>query len=710
MSAVAWTITNPGGSGQSALAALGLSTPAVNFRVMAVSTARMVCHRDFDSADAWYEYDDEVTIYRDGTPFFTGRVQDITDSADDTSEVRTLDLADAWLDLEQIIYQEPWAAGFTTVMYPRAILGRNAAGTRISTGTQIGEVIDYAITQGASIAKGHIAAGITLWPSEIRNQSCESVILGEMRFHPDWIAWLDHTTSPVTFHARPKSALESVTVDITDEHVGAFSNTEVKRTVPRGVVITYESANTVDGEVYRATYQDTAGETTGRRIATAMVDLEGMNVSYQKSRIEVRNLPTDDESMTAWMKLKFPELAALPDNIFSFVDLSFQLAPEPTQPPPVNPNAIRIAVPTAADLPRELVKGSVEDWMRKKVGRVLVKYKLRCQRNATKAQRKVMEPFITLFEGDDIAEEKPKVISITATNAITKLYKGVSSYTAGEGRPEGVAAAMFAAATEQQYEGFVTVSKEDVPAGRWHGKKLTLRNGEAEIFSGAVIHSATMDIEAGSMTLNYGPMGWLSAGDFLDLQRILNKRPVMWMSAAERTSNELGSELSAGSKGDIVSGYDTPDTITPPGGGGEKLLRQWKAAAATATTIDCLGGTFTSQPDFTPLAVAAVTALSATESGHVILTVLRSSSTRAVTATPVISYAAGTLPESDYSSQIIPLAKVTVEGTGETAQITEILPLKFEEIHVFEDYAFANGELVLADLSLAGRNTYDPPA
>lgn len=554
-----WTITNPGGSGQSALASLGLSNPTVSFRVMAVSTARMVCHRDFDSEDAWFEYDELVTIYRDGQPFFTGRVQDIADTADDSSEVRTLDLADAWLDLEQIIYQEDWAAGLTTVMYPRAILGRNSAGTRISTGQQIRDAVTYAITQGASMTLGTVADGETLWPSEIRNQSCESVIIGEMRFHPDWIAWLDHSTSPVTFHARPKADLDSEAADIADEDVGAFTYAEVKRTVPRGVVITYESANTVDGEVYRATYQDTAGETTGRRIATAMVDLEGMNVSYQKSRIETRTLPTNGATMTAWMKLKYPELAVIPDAAFIFGNVSFALEPLGAQPPPVNPIAQRLAVAAAAELPRELVKGSIEDWMRKKAGRVVVKYDLDFTRPGatppTEEQKKIIENFKGLG----------KTISVTATNAITKTYKGVTSYTAGEGRPEGIAAAMFAAATEQQYEGSVTISKEDVPAGRWHGKKLTLANGGEALFSGAVIHSATMDIEAGTMTLSFGPLGWLSAGDFLDLQRILNKRPVMWMSAAERTSNELGSELTAGSKGDIVSGFDTPDTITQPG-------------------------------------------------------------------------------------------------------------------------------------------------
>jgi hypothetical protein len=117
-----------------------------------------------------------------------------------------------------------------------------------------------------------------------------------------------------------------------------------------------------------------------------------------------------------------------------------------------------------------------------------------------------------------------------------------------------------------QYEGQVTTAHEEIPAGSWHGKKLTLTNGVDTIFSGAVIHSASVDVEIGRLSLDFGPKPYLSAGDFLDLQRILNTRPVTWFSTEERTSNTLGSSATGSSKGDNVGPFDVPDTITPPGG------------------------------------------------------------------------------------------------------------------------------------------------
>jgi hypothetical protein len=125
------------------------------------------------------------------------------------------------------------------------------------------------------------------------------------------------------------------------------------------------------------------------------------------------------------------------------------------------------------------------------------------------------------------------------------------------------------------------------------------------------------------------------------------------------------------------------------------------------------GGVFRSQGDFNQgdfnQADVFSVGLEVEASGYVILTVIRDTDSREVVEVPAISYVEGDVPESDYYSQIIPLAKVTFEGEGEEAAITNILQLKFEELHVFEDLAVVNGEFRLVDLLMASRNIYDPP-
>ncbi len=49
---------------------------------------------------------------------------------------------------------------------------------------------------------------------------------------------------------------------------------------------------------------------------------------------------------------------------------------------------------------------------------------------------------------------------------------------------------------------------------------------------------------------------------------MLRSRLITWMFEDERTSNELGAELDAGSRGDTFSGYDQPETIYLDGGSG----------------------------------------------------------------------------------------------------------------------------------------------
>lgn len=559
-----WTITKPGAVGTEALDVLGISSPSVNFRAMGISTAALTVDRDYDSTDPWWAADALVTIYRNAAPYFTGRVQETPSTNGAASERRMLNLSDAWQDLEEIIYQEPWPIGSGTALFPRAILGRDSAGALITTGQQISEAVAFAISRGAGLQIGTVDSGMQLWPSEVKNSSCESVISEQLRYHPDWTAWIDHSTFPPTFHARALANLDAVTVDIAGSEVEAFGFSKLTRNVPNGVRVIYESADTIDGEVMRNGYEDTAGDISGRKVMMATLELEGMQAQFQKSQVETLDLPDDgdDAGARAYLKKKFPALAMVPDASWAVANFSKTLVVEDplTLPPPICSKAERLAVADVEDLPRELVRGSLAEWMRKKVGRVTLKVDFLVNPAMNEAHRKIFAG----FEGES------KTWTVTATNATTKTYKGISSFTEGEGRPIGLAAAIFSAATADQYEGVVTVAKAEVDATRWHGKKLVIIDGINTLMPGAIIYSGSADIEAGSVVVDFGPPPYLSAGDFLELQRMFKRRPVTWMSAQERTSNKLGADDSAGSLGDTVDGFDAPDTVTPPGGGGGK--------------------------------------------------------------------------------------------------------------------------------------------
>jgi hypothetical protein len=697
MSAV-WTITAPSGSGTVQLSEAEAQTLACVFRIMATSTAQLMIHRDYDAADDWWVADEVVTICRAASevsgpvPYFTGRVLETPISANGQGEYRQLQLADGWQDLEDIVYQEAWGIGSGSVLIPKAVLGLNQEGVAISTGQQISAAVAYAITEGAAMALGTIDDGPSIWPSEVTNISCADVILGELRWTPDWAAWLDHSTQPPTFHARAKSALTNLSIDIADEGVGDFEFAKLVRTIPRGVRLLYEDASIIDGEVYRNGYLDTDGETTGRKIMHATIELAGMNVQHQKSRIETRTLPTDGATMKAYFKKKWPELKDMPDAGFEFSNVSFAVAPLDAQPDVICQKAPRLEVTTVEDIPRELVRGQIEDWMRKKVGQVTVQYDLKINGVPNKAQRKILDNFTG--EG--------KSFTVTATNAITKLYKGISSFTEGEEVPEGIAASVYAAATADKYEGTVTIVAEDAPATRWMGRTVSLYDGVNEQMPPMVVHSASVDVDAGTVTLSYGPLPYLSAGDFLELQRMVNSRPVTWWSQEERASNQIGAEAHPGSKGDTVAGFDLPGIISPPGGAPPEMKHPWKvkmgddAEDEGIKEWEFVGGTVYSQGASIFVADGVVTG----GSGFVVLKTTRNSSSRALTSASVEWQSA--VATSDEDTQYRVLAKVN------TTTDPLVLQLQVEEIRIWELMLVENGEFRLNGMEHSHRNSYEP--
>jgi len=532
----------------------GVESAVATFRAGAPSEMRLGLVRAYDAAPL-VSYGAAVTITCDGTAYFRGRARAIQPSANESTEGQTMEIVDAWQDLEDTIYQEPWAAGVGSVMLPMAVLGvASGTGARITTSQQITEAVNYAISAGVSIQMGSVPTGILLWPTEVRNVSVAEVIRLSLRFHADWVPWIDHATSPPTLNITARASLSTRVLAAAD--LAAVNIIRRDDLQPASVRIVYLNATVIDGVVYRDGIIDkypAGGPDSGPRVLSNVVELAGGQMQFQKSRIQTRPLPTDQASAKAWLKKKFPHLKDVPDSHFNVTEWDKELiADVDDHPEPINPRAQRLVAADADDLPRELIRGTIEDWMRKKVGRVRISVSITPTGTATATTRAA------------IRKGTPP-LTVTATNAVTKIYKGVTQFTAPESAPTGIAQRIYESLAVYQHEGSVTFEAEDVPTTRYHGTALNITGGASGWSSMlATVHQATVDIGSGSVSLSIGPAPFLSAEDFLELQRLFRGRPVTWMSQAERTSNELGAEEEPGSKGDTVSGYDAPETFADP--------------------------------------------------------------------------------------------------------------------------------------------------
>lgn len=550
-----WTLND------ATLESLGLTLAAGNFRVQGISTMTLDRAADFDATPI-LSYGAAVILACDGTPFFQGKVASVPTYASGSQEGQAVEVADAWGDLEETIYQEEWNTGTTAILQPRAVLGLGEIGgtwTYLTVAQQVRKIMEYAISQGVALQIGYVPTGERLLPTEIANVSCAEAIQMALKYHPDWIPWIDHSTTPPTFNVTPigSAAGAAFAVDGTGP-VEAFEVTSRSDLLPASVRIVYESADVVDGEVWRKVYVDkypADGPDGGPQVLTASIPLEGMQMQIQKTRIQSRLLPTSSANAVAWLKEQFPVIAAIPDaDLFCDTWALELVAENPLDfPPAISPQVSRMTFAEPEECTHQLLRGTIEDWMYKKVGPVRVYFHLTARPTVSALLRRVVEAL-------------PSELIITGTDAATKTYKSVAHWSPAESVPTGIAQAVYDALhAAMPYQGSVTISAPEMPLEPYHGRVISLPPTWPGMT--APVHSVDWDVASGTMTLGFGPAPHLAPADFLELQRILRARPVTWWSFDERDSGKFGYEAGPSARGDTVGGHDAPkaDPVGPLG-------------------------------------------------------------------------------------------------------------------------------------------------
>jgi hypothetical protein len=548
----------------------GLTLVGGGFRTQGTSFCLFDAALDIDAAQA-FANEESVTLSRvqDGVsvPFFQGKIATITKNADPAYEGHTYALQDAWAELETTIYMEEWAIGDGSYLSSRFVLGIIPDGSdfrRCTVGEQIQEVVNFAAgTAGVDIQMGSCPNGEVLWPEEMRGISVAEIIRLCLKFHPDWIPWIDHSASPPTFNVTAVSAMPAVSIPLSGGDAEKVSILKRDDMIPVGVRIFYEFATTIDNEVFRNgvidKYPSSAPDASPKMI-NAIIELAGMQMQTQKSPVQVRPIPTskDDVNIKAWLKEKFPHLKDIPDAAFKVKTFDRSLVEESAEhPDPINPRAERLSITDVDDLPNELVRGQINDWMRVRVGKIGIKIEIEKQgvwTAATEAQQKAFGKGVL------------NIASMTATNAETKVYKGLSQWAAPEEVPTGIAQGVFNSFIAAcQYQGSVPVATGELPATRYYAKKLNVTGGDPAWASmNAPVHSVDWDLGTGKSTIGFGPVPELAPQDFLELQRMIRQRGTKWWSIEERGSKKIGGDGVPSAAGDTIVGYDLPETIFEP--------------------------------------------------------------------------------------------------------------------------------------------------
>jgi hypothetical protein len=575
------------------LASLGFSSCRLDFFTLSQDTMALSAGgRDLE-ADPLFPWQEAVTLYKDGAPWFTGKADHGGRDASGARQSHSQVIRGPWWDLERLPYQQAWMSGswetvdgeltwVPAIAYKsRYILGQAQDGTALTTGQVITEVLEYAIDCGVAVQIGTIDAGnVFPWAEDV-DLTCAAVIQRVARWTPDMVGCFDYSTTPPTFNMLRTASCPSVSVRVgsSSEGVSAVNIARKQDTQCPGVYLIYERTDTVNGAAMEYSQVDAYPEaTTGREIGALVQTLQlagsQANIVVQKQTVKGKLFPTNDAAWLTWWRGKIPWLD--------------QMIREDAASGSVHDTMRIIHIgETWADgtFTRELVEGTVQDWMSEDV-------------ETSDEEISALVDF-EIDDADGNVIERKKDVSIccrvrsvrfitqaenptdAAIETLSRTFqKGQSSVTFAEAVPTGLAQAFYTALNTPVWQGTITTVKADVDGTLRPGKLLNVSGGASDwAFMSALIQHVTEDIARGRTSVDLGAPDHLTVSDMLDLlrQNRLRKPASRHLVRTTGASSDSGLCVELGSK--------LPLSDSGAGPGTTRLLRIVDVGSTTKTIL-----------------------------------------------------------------------------------------------------------------------------
>lgn len=636
-----WTITGPTSA---SLDSLGAVSARMSFSYLAEDVLEITFPDVGHDATDW-AHDDEVTLLRNGSTFFKGLIDRRPRSGSLAEDARRVRVVGPWADLMAVTYAETWThwttgnATGTSGAHPHAILGATASGGLYTdTREALEQVIAYAASRGVDISEGTLMTGKDVPLIECANRSCGDLIRQILRWHPDCQVWIDYADDN-KLHVVAASSAGNTTIDATAQGVNWELIKRDDLVVPN-VVVSYEvvvydadalDPDDGDPEDYKRLriYQDTAGGSSILKrtlLVSVPVINAGNDPKCHKQAILTRNLPrdeaTDTEAEQWWIdhsplkrlgittddvRLPSTTAAGLTAHTLYVWHDEKDADGEPITAL-IMPSATGIVRETGEfpeyftddldRLPRELVEGTLHDWMRRKQGMVTAR--------ASVVVRKTTIDALTEPDKTEALRSNPPTttvsgvegyvyewaVTVRATDAVTKVYTHwVGNDSEGELTVEeqiipGLATAIYNTRSTALWEG--SINKVDALAGgtRYLPKVVHLSNSgnASHATMAARTRGEVLDLSSNATNLTLGIPAHLEPGDFAQLIKIARdtNRDSLMVSLAGGAAKDSSARRKSRreTEGNAVVGASwTPvrrDAEFPPSG---QKLRRWVPTA-----------------------------------------------------------------------------------------------------------------------------------
>ncbi len=525
-------------------------------------------------ADPIFAHGSTVRLFRNGTPWFYGRVVEVPGRASAKEEEQLYRVAGPWWYLESLVFQQIWQTtnGVDATLIPtnksRLILGQKSDGTKLATGDAILEVLNYAIARGVPIAPGTITPNAIAPYGEAIDRSCAEVIRHFLRWTPDAMAAFDYTTSPyptLSIHRRADAA--TVTLPAYGAPVSGLDLTPRHDLQAPAVVLKFDQTNDIDGDTFTSLMVQSAPVTaTGDELGALVMtfDLAGARATYHHQKVRTAPIPQSDSSVgvITWWKGKFPWLTDFADSDLTVMPGSQTLTIEnPANYPDI----------TLSDLPNELLEGSVAAWMNLDAAPLRVQATLQYTGADTDESIEVWGP----------KKQRNLYTRIIGTNAQTQIYSRLTSETDAEPVPEGLAQALYDAAGILQYDGVLEFTEEECSGVAAPGSLLNLTGGRSEWTTmSAQIQRIEERVDLGQTRVTVGPAKHLGHADLVALLRPNRNRRISYRL------NERTTGLGSGNAAKVLGGEQQPrsDSVFRPSASGVEINKPFELLDASDMT------------------------------------------------------------------------------------------------------------------------------
>ena len=546
--------------------------------------------------------------------YFAGRLSGERRSADSIEQSLAWNVVSPWQDLEELQYFQTWGTRRTDpdneggqlsalvergdVVLMQRYTGSGSA-VAIKTGEQVFDLLEFAAFRtgatptfqfpgGPGNPDSWLFTGINVDFVQARDETVANLIRRLMEWHPRAVSWFDYTTTPPTLHIS-ETDFDTVEIDRTDLDQTGIDISPNDELNPPYVKISYKRVNQVDAASGSNSYVDVVEDvfplgadtssTDHRKALRATVDLEGSRASIQEQRVRTRTIPESfDESNidpdseepfefgTAWKEkvLKFwanddrigwlADLIPPGDELIDHLDVAARDGHLVVQPEILDLEAFPGGDPDPTyelwETPRALDRGStVQGWMNVKSQRV----KCSC-RITFKGPAKNSKTVAQLFQKNDAITGLPLLeasTTVTATDAVSKTYSRVTSQTAAEDVPQGIAEKLYDDLSILKHTGRVRIEADDVGATvtNTDGDEVDLRPGlliniTNSNHSGwatieAQVQEVVEGIEVGGTDIIVGAPEQLGLQNFVALARLWSRNPPGYTTQDERETGKV---------------------------------------------------------------------------------------------------------------------------------------------------------------------------